>query len=164
MATGRGDLTIRRADPGDAARLAAIHRDARAAAMPWLAVLHDAAETEAWMREHVIANQEVRVAVIGGAIVGFMALEGAELEQLYVAPRAQGRGVGTALLDLAKRSRPEGFSLWVFARNARARAFYERHGLVAIERTDGRTNEEQEPDVRYFCPGGMTATPDRETP
>lgn len=33
--------------------------------------------------------------------------------------------------------------------DARAGTFYERHGLVAIEVTDGAGNEEKEPDVRY---------------
>ena len=43
--------------------------------------------------------------------------------------------------------------LWVFESNRRAQAFYERHGFVAVERTDGTGNEEQEPDIRYAWAG-----------
>ena len=45
--------------------------------------------------------------------------------------------------------RPDGFSLWVFHQNERARAFYEAHGAVAVELTDGARDEERTPDVRY---------------
>jgi hypothetical protein len=31
-----------------------------------------------------------------------------------------------------------------------ARRFYERHGFVAVEHTDGAGNEEREPDVRFL--------------
>jgi hypothetical protein len=30
-----------------------------------------------------------------------------------------------------------------------ARRFYERHGFVSVERTDGLHNEEREPDISY---------------
>jgi len=33
--------------------------------------------------------------------------------------------------------------------NGPAQRLYERHGFVAVERTDGAGNEECEPDVRY---------------
>jgi len=39
--------------------------------------------------------------------------------------------------------------LWAFQSNHRGRRFYERHGFVAVEFTDGAANEEQWPDVRY---------------
>jgi len=39
--------------------------------------------------------------------------------------------------------------LWTFQKNARARRFYEAKGFVAVDQTDGGTNEEREPDVLY---------------
>ena len=75
------------------------------------------------------------------------------LDALYVGPDHQGLGIGTALLDLAKARRPDGFGLWVFASNAPARGFYHRHGLVELEHTDGSGNEEHSPDVRMAWPG-----------
>jgi GNAT superfamily N-acetyltransferase len=51
-------------------------------------------------------------------------------------------------LKLAQ-SQSEHLTLWTFQKNAKARAFYERHGFVPVEFTDGLTNQEREPDVRY---------------
>jgi ribosomal protein S18 acetylase RimI-like enzyme len=89
-----------------------------------------------------------------------MALDDTWLDDLYVAPRRAGRGIGSALLDLAKALRPGGFGLWVFEMNGPARRFYERHGLVPVERTDGSGNEERAPDVRYaWRPDGAVSVP-----
>jgi hypothetical protein len=56
--------------------------------------------------------------------------------------------------------RPDGFELWVFAVNTRARRLYERHGLVAVEFTDGAGNEEGAPDVRYAWRPRRNVPPD----
>ena len=53
------------------------------------------------------------------------------------------------VVELAKRARPDGLQLWTFASNVGAQRFYERHGFVAIRRTDGRDNEEGAPDILY---------------
>jgi hypothetical protein len=51
---------------------------------------------------------------------------------------------------------PEGLQLWTFQSNVRAHKFYERHGFIAVETTDGSGNEEQAPDVRYvWTPSGL---------
>ena len=71
------------------------------------------------------------------------------IEQLYVLPEAQGRGVGSELLDVAKRAY-ERLQLWTFQRNAQARRFYEARGFKLVEQTDGAGNEEKEPDARYL--------------
>lgn len=82
----------------------------------------------------------------GGAPVGFAHVRGEWLDSLYVDPRAQGDGVGGALLDLVKGTRQR-FGLWVFVSNEPAREFYRRRGLVEVTRTDGSDNEEQAPDI-----------------
>lgn len=51
-----------------------------------------------------------------------------ELEVLYLLDRAKGRGVGRRLLWTAVGDAP--CYLWVLSGNARAIAFYERHGFV----------------------------------
>ena len=133
----------------DADVLADIHTRSRAAAMPWLPVLHEESETRAWMRDVVLADQEVLVAERDGRPVGFAAVEGDWLEQLYVAPEALGTGVGRGLLDAVTARRPGGLSLHVFARNERARRFYEAAGFVLVAEGDGRDNEERTPDCTY---------------
>ncbi len=133
----------------DADVLAAIHHRSRTAAMPWIPLVHEETETRGWMRDVVLAHQEVLVAERDGRPVGFAAVEGDWLEQLYVEPEAIGTGVGRPLLDAVKAERPGGLSLYVFARNERARRFYEAAGFVLVEQGDGSGNEEREPDIRY---------------
>jgi len=75
------------------------------------------------------------------------------IDQLYVDPDFTGRGVGTQLLDFAKRARPRGLRLSTFVSNAGAQRFYERNGFKEVERTDGSHNEERAPDIQYtFLP------------
>ena len=61
-------------------------------------------------------------------MIGFTGLGDDSVRNLWVLPEEQDRGVGTALLKLAKERRPGGLQLWVFQRNVGARRFYERHG------------------------------------
>ena len=117
--------------------------------MPWLPVIHSFDETVTFFRDFVIPHQIVLVAVNKDGVVGFIAIEGAFVEHLYIAPAHQGIGIGDALLKRAKELRPDGLMLWTFEGNHRARAFYEKRGFVAIEFTDGSRNEEKTPDVRY---------------
>ena len=84
-----------------------------------------------------------------GALAGILVLDGDMVDQLYVEPGRTGRGIGSALLAVARRERPEGLRLWTFQSNAGAQRFYERHGFVAVRRTDGRGNEERAPDILY---------------
>lgn len=80
---------------------------------------------------------------------GVAILSGGRLTHLYVHPEAIGSGIGHALFEHVKTLRPEGFDFWVFQQNDRARRFYEAHGAIPVEFTDGEGNEEKTPDVRY---------------
>ena len=140
---------LRPAEPADAGAIAAIHLTARRDATPWLPVLHDAADVRDWMASAVLPHATVWIAEVAGRPQGFMVLAGDMLEQLYVAPEHQGRGLGSRLLDKAKALAPGGLRLYVFQRNRAARAFYEARGFVAVAFTDGADNEEREPDVLY---------------
>jgi ribosomal protein S18 acetylase RimI-like enzyme len=117
--------------------------------LAFLPKLHTEADTRDWIRDVVLAEQEVWVAETDGRVVGYAAISDGVLEHLYVHPDFQGRGAGTALLERAKRERPAGFRFWVFQKNERARRFYERHGCHVVELTDGAGNEEREPDALY---------------
>jgi chorismate mutase/GNAT superfamily N-acetyltransferase len=145
------DLLLRPADARDAAAVAMVHLESRAAA-PMPPPAHPEHEVRAWLSGRLSAD-EVWVAERDGHVAGYARLTEAWLDDLYVAPPYAGRGVGSALLDLAKSRRPRGFCLWVFEMNAPARAFYARHGLVELERTDGTANEERSPDIRMAWPG-----------
>lgn len=145
----RGAVRLRPATPADAAALADVHHDAREQAMPWLPRLHPREETRAWFADVVLPSQVVTVAEEDGRVVALSATREGWLEQLYVAPDAQGRGLGSALLDAARRASPAGLRLHVVARNTRARAFYERAGFVLVGTSDGSSTEEGEPDATY---------------
>jgi GNAT superfamily N-acetyltransferase len=80
---------------------------------------------------------------------GVAILDGDWLTHLYIHPDEIGTGVGHALFEYVKTLRPGGFQFWVFQQNGRARRFYEAHGAVPVEFTDGSGNEEKTPDVRY---------------
>jgi putative acetyltransferase len=143
------DLTLRRARSEDAGAVAEIHVLARRESTPYLPEVHTDDETRAFFRGVVAERAEVVVAESEGQVVGFAALGSELLEHLYVDPRFQGRGIGSALLERAKELRPQGFRLWVFQRNEEARRFYERRGFRLVELTDGTGNEEREPDALY---------------
>jgi len=139
---------LRRATPADAPRLAEILTAAHAGQAWFPQHLNDPGEN-AWFVETILLPEyEVWVVEEDGAAVAYAALQGDLLAHLFVHPDAQGRGIGTALLDFMKRERPQGFTLWTHQAND-ACAFYEKRGLVAVQFTDGATSRERIPDVQY---------------
>jgi ribosomal protein S18 acetylase RimI-like enzyme len=78
-----------------------------------------------------------------------LALEADWIAQLYVDPDLTDRGIGTELITVAKRERPQGLRLWTFVSNEAAQRFYRRHGFREVRRTDGGGNEEGAPDIQY---------------
>jgi GNAT superfamily N-acetyltransferase len=120
---------------------------------------HSDDEVRAWLRDRLIPNSEVWVALEDARVVAMMALTPGWLEQLYVAPDRLGRGIGARLLGVAKRRQPDGLQLWTFQVNERARRFYESHGFVAVEQTED-SNQEQQPDVRYIWDPAPRYPPD----
>ncbi len=142
---GATEFVIRPAVPADAPRLARIHLDARLEAMP--PTIHPEHEVVEWVAGN-LERDEVWVVDVDGEPAAYLRMTETWLDDLYVHPSHKRLGIGTALLDLAKARRPEGFALWVFEMNRPARAFYAAHGLVEVERTDGAGNEEKEPDIR----------------
>jgi ribosomal protein S18 acetylase RimI-like enzyme len=83
-----------------------------------------------------------------GRPAAFMAIAGDFIDQLYVAPEHQRRGIGQALLAHARTLSPAGLRLFTFQINANGRAFYEKNGFV-IARLGVSPPPESEPDVEY---------------
>ena len=144
------DPGIRRARAADAADAAEVYLRARHAAVPAIpSLVHANDDVRRWFREVVVPEREVWVATDTEAgVVAVLVLHDAWIDQLFVEPGLTGRGIGSALVDVAKRQRPAGLQLWAFQSNIRALRFYARHGFVEAERTDGAGNEEGAPDVR----------------
>jgi ribosomal protein S18 acetylase RimI-like enzyme len=146
--TGLG-LSIRQLELADVDAAARVHRTAFDHALPWLIGLHTPDEDRWFYRERVFTGCQVHGALEGGALAAIIAFRSGWIDQLYVLPQVQGRGVGSELLQIAKRAF-DCLQLWTFQRNLRARRFYEARGFALVEETDGAGNEEKEPDARYL--------------
>lgn len=84
--------------------------------------------------DELAAGWTVHVADEDGTLRGFAAIAADHcLDQLFVAPDAQGRGIGKDLLDHAKAGSPDGLWLRTPVANRGACRFYEREGFAAGE-------------------------------
>ena len=161
---GSREAEVRRATAADAEMVADVWLRSFAGALPTVRRAHSDDEVRSWIRDVVVPSRETWVATVDGAVRAMMVLDAAgdsaesdggggsgvgEIDQLYVDPSAQGYGLGSRLVDVAKRRYLVGLGLWTFQINATAQRFYERHGFLAVDRTDGSGNEEREPDIRY---------------
>jgi len=113
---------------------------------------HGEQDARRWFLKVVATQRELWVAEDGTALVAILVFDGPAIDQLYVEPGLEGRGIGAVLLAHAKRLHPAGLGLWAFQSNAGALRFYERHGFRAVESTDGSGNMERSPDVRLAWP------------
>jgi GNAT superfamily N-acetyltransferase len=140
---------LRQLQLADMDAAARVHRAAFDRALPTLAGLHTPEEDRWFFRERVFKTCEIWGAFDRDAITGMLAFREDWIDQLYVLPEAQGRGLGTALLQVAQNAFDR-LQLWTFQRNAQARRFYQARGFALIQETDGAQNEEKEPDALYL--------------
>jgi len=145
-------VELRAARPDDGVVVADVSAAARAE-MRYLPELHSHLEHVAFFSTRVLPTSHVTVAEAAGEVVAFSAVRDGWLEHLYVVPAHQGGGIGGILLGRAMSENPAGLSLWAFAANHRAIAFYGRAGFAVVLRTDGSGNEERQPDVRMHWAG-----------
>ena len=105
-------------------------------------------EDQGYFRDHILTQNQVFVVEADGKPVAFMAMRDDFIDHLYVHPDHQQRGIGKALLDLARQRSPEHVWLYTLQINTSARAFYEKNGFVA-EKFGMSPPPENEPDVEY---------------
>ena len=139
---------IRRIEIGDAESIAPLARTARTGAIPRLPDLHTPAEDLAFYRSQIESASGLVWVDEQGLVRAFVMWRDDLVEHLYVDTTRQREGIGTALLEraVAEMNVPE-VRLWTFQENARAVAFYTKHGFRVLEQTDGWGNEEGLPDL-----------------
>jgi len=111
--------------------------------------LHSFDEHLAFLRAKLLKENKVFLAIDKrtDTVVGVMALNDSQLNQLYIHSNYQRMGVGSRLLNMAKELSPGKLQLFTFEVNKKAQTFYEKHNFKVIGR--GFENEENLPDVRY---------------
>jgi ribosomal protein S18 acetylase RimI-like enzyme len=105
-------------------------------------------EDRNYFKSSVLKNNRVWVVELQNRPVGFMAMNKDFVDQLYIDPDYQRRGVGQSLLDFAREQSPDHLWLYTLQANVNARAFYEKNGFVA-EKFGISPPPESEPDVEY---------------
>lgn len=123
---------LRKANDSDRDRIAEIWHSSSSLPDVGPPVMPSYDDLRACVDDELIAGCEVTVAEGADGLVGFVAIkpEARYLAELFVCPHHLRSGIGKALLDDAKRSMAAGFILFTTSKNARARRFYEREGLV----------------------------------
>ena len=140
-------ISIRRADPGEAAQLTAI---AHVAKRHW-------GYPDGWIEEwkpdltitpDFIANNEVFVAIGNDAMAGCCALVVtgalAEIEHMWIRPEHMGNGVGRALFEHARdRAKELQFPVLELSADPNAEGFYERMGAKRVGDVPASMNGEE---------------------
>ena len=93
-----------------------------------------------WVEKKITTHISEYVCVLlNGQACGFYRLcEDGELDDLYVLPAFQNRGIGAAIMRKCIDESENNIYLYVFSRNTRAISFYERFGFT-IRETVGPT-------------------------
>ena len=101
-------ISFRRANTADAAEVATVYIASRRGAAAYLPTVGTDEEIRAFVINQMVPEHETWIAEDGGRMVAVLTLHDDDLDQFYVAPTEQRRGVGDAMLAHAKRLRPGG--------------------------------------------------------
>lgn len=80
-------------------------------------------------------------------VIGMLAFNENEINQLYIHVNYQRKGIGKKFLDIAKGNSAGRLTLYTFEVNQKAQRFYEKNGFKIIGR--GYENEENMDDIKY---------------
>ena len=92
-------------------------------------------------------DSKIYIAIYKNKVVGIIAFNEDEVNQLYIHIDYQGEGLGRKFLELAKANSKGRLTLSTFEINHKAQRFYERNGFKIIGR--GFENEENLDDIKY---------------
>ncbi|MEJ2795716.1 GNAT family N-acetyltransferase [Iodobacter sp. LRB] len=141
------------AECSDSHSIASLYLASRKAYLSYAPLAHSDEAIYSWAADVLIKTNRIIAASKDGLIYGFIATASDEgrhwINHLYIHPLHTGSGTGSALLEYALTQIPRPVYLYTFQANTGARRFYERHGFIALEFSDGTGNEEGCPDVLY---------------
>jgi ribosomal protein S18 acetylase RimI-like enzyme len=109
---------------------------------------HPIAEQAAYFEAEILPKNSVRLALVAGQLVGFVAASGESVAQLHVRVGFHRLGIGSQLINWAKNQSIGSLWLYTFARNTVAQAFYEHHGFRIVAR--GFEPTWQLEDIKYL--------------
>jgi ribosomal protein S18 acetylase RimI-like enzyme len=121
--------TYRRLEKGDVPAIARVHRRACLIAYRFMNWSYSEDAVRNWYAREFAGWDWGLVAEVDSLVVGFVATQGAHIDQLFVDPDHQRCGIGTSLLAAAIQRMPSLITLMVFEENKRARRFYEDHNF-----------------------------------
>jgi len=83
--------------------------------------------------QELIRKRKVFVAVLGQQIVGTASLDGKMIRSVFVAPNAQGRGIGRLLMaELEKAAQDAGITVLMVQSSVTAEQFYAKLGFKSV--------------------------------
>lgn len=91
-----------------------------------------------WMQRKItkLVGSYTRVCRDGAICAYYRLTAEGEVDDFYVLPAFRGQGIGSAILEKCLRESEKPLWLYVFTKNARAVALYERFGFRVAERVD----------------------------
>jgi ribosomal protein S18 acetylase RimI-like enzyme len=95
----------------------------------------------------LIKDSKVYLALENDKVIGIIAFNESEINQLYIHNDYQGKGLGKRFLELAKTNSKGRLTLYTFEVNRKAQRFYESNGFEIIGR--GYENMENLEDIKY---------------
>ena len=132
-------MTIVPAGPGDIADAGRVHAEAwqeshRAFCTPAFVAQHTAKRQAAYLSDKLAQGAQLYLLRLDGRAAGVVSVTGSLIEDLYILPDCQNRGLGTALLRYAVRRCEGRPTLWILENNGGAERMYRREGFVPTGR------------------------------
>jgi ribosomal protein S18 acetylase RimI-like enzyme len=127
-------ITFRPIQRDDLAAISRVHWRACRIAYTFMNWSYSEADVYDWYATRQATWDWGLVASDRGTVAGFIAACGSVIDQLFIDPHYQRRGIGKSLLTAAIAELREPQTLHVFEANTPARLFYASHGFKEVER------------------------------
>lgn len=115
---------------------------------PDFVALHTPERQARYLADKLSGGGKLFLLRLDGAAAGVVSVTGSLIEDLYVLPSLQNRGLGTALLRYAARQCSGTPTLWILENNARAERLYRREGFIPTGRRNAITDQLDEVEYR----------------